>query len=270
MGKQVMTVAALLVMTAAPMPAQTSGQSEAEQVKARQNISMMEGVFERAVRNGADNLRRQVEQVMPDAAMLMGVPKVRGFRLENYGVVFDVEVPALNLSIAWIVQSMQSNSLAAGSALADLKSSINRMETGERERMAAAIRRLELALGVSATPQLQGRAGAASAFPAAQSRATVQAQSVLPPDNPNEAWTREVKAALVDAMLEYSGPLALGDNEWLAVAARDNVPADPLVPGDATDSSTVIFRVKGSDLAALHSKRLTMDEARKRVEVREY
>ena len=35
--------------------------------------------------------------------------------------------------------------------------------------------------------------------------------------------TREVKSALIDAMIENSGPLALGTDEWLTVAARDNV-----------------------------------------------
>ena len=44
-------------------------------------------------------------------------------------------------------------------------------------------------------------------------------------DNPAEGYTREVKAALIDAMIENSGPLGLGPDEWLTVAARDNVPA---------------------------------------------
>ena len=63
-------------------------------------------------------------------------------------------------------------------------------------------------------------------------------------DNPAEGYTREVKAALIDAMIEHSGPLGLGPEEWLTVAARDNVPRDPLIPGDVTDFSTIIFRVK--------------------------
>ena len=33
-------------------------------------------------------------------------------------------------------------------------------------------------------------------------------------------------------MIENSGPLALGADEWLTVAARDNVPRDPLIPSD--------------------------------------
>ena len=83
--------------------------------------------------------------------------------------------------------------------------------------------------------------------------------------DPNEAYTRAVKEALVDAMIESSGHLNLGPEEWLTVAARDNVPNDPLVPGDATDLRSVIFKIKGSDLAAFRSGQLTLDKARERV-----
>ena len=51
-------------------------------------------------------------------------------------------------------------------------------------------------------------------------------------NDPSEAYTEEVKAAVIDAMIENSGPLVLGDNEWLTVAARDNAPSDPFMPGD--------------------------------------
>jgi len=48
------------------------------------------------------------------------------------------------------------------------------------------------------------------------------------------------------------------------------VPRDPLIPGDATDFSTIIFRMKGSDLAAFRAGKVTLEEARQKVEVREY
>jgi hypothetical protein len=91
-------------------------------------------------------------------------------------------------------------------------------------------------------------------------------------DDPNEAFTREVKEALVEAMIENSGPIAIGPEEFLAVAARDNARTDRLaVPSDAaSDLHTIMIRVKGSDLAAFREGRITMDEARKRVQVREY
>jgi hypothetical protein len=39
---------------------------------------------------------------------------------------------------------------------------------------------------------------------------------------------------------------------------------------DPFDVTTIQLRIKGADLLALHAGRLTPDEARKRVEVREY
>jgi hypothetical protein len=270
MVKQFMVVALVLAGTGSTW-AQVGRTSEAEQIRVRQRISTMEGVLERAVMNGADNLLRQVETVMPDAAVLSGQPQVRGFRLDNYGVFFDVEVPALRLSIAWMVKSAQAGPQVASATLADLKAAVARMPPGERERMSVLLQRLELALGASVPgPPMASAMGLRTGAVGAATTARQPVPSPLDTDNPNEAWTREVKSALIEAMLENSNPLGIGDNEWLTVAARDNVPSDPRIPGDNTDSSTVIFRVKGSDLTAFHARRITIDEAKKRVEVTEY
>jgi hypothetical protein len=272
MLKQWMTALAL-VLLAAPAVAQAPRQSEAEQVRARQRISTMEGVLEKAVMSGADNLVRQVDSVMPNAAMLSGAPRVRGFRLDSYGVFFDVEVPALRLSFAWTVRSIQSAPRVATAALNDLRIMQARMtDRADRERIAQIIQQLELALGPTAQPPRQplrpGGVSATALAPAASAAAAAPA-AAAPPENPNEVWTHEVKTALIDAMLEYGGSLAIGDDEWLAVAARDNLPSDPLIPGESVDFSTVVFRIKGRDLAALQARRLTLDEARQRVDVRE-
>ena len=88
-------------------------------------------------------------------------------------------------------------------------------------------------------------------------------------ENPHAVYTREVKDALIQAMLEQGPTLALGPDEWLTVAARDDEPRDPLRPGDAVDLSTWMIRVKGSDLAAIRSNTLSVEDARKRVEVSE-
>jgi hypothetical protein len=272
MLKQWMATVAL-VLLAAPAFAQAPRQSEAEQVRARQRISTMEGVLEKAVLSGADNLVRQVDSVMPDAVMLSGAPKVRGFRLDNYGVFFDVEVPALRLSFAWTVRSIQSAPRVATAALNDLRIMQTTMTNRtDRERIGQIIQQLELALGSPAQgprqPMRPGGVSAAALAPSPQATPTTPT-APAPPENPNEVWTQEVKTALIDAMLEYGGSLAIGDDEWLAVAARDNLPSDPLIPGDSVDFSTVVFRIKGRDLAALQTRRLTPDEARRRVDVRE-
>ena len=79
----------------------------ADQVRSRQKISLMESVLESAVANGADSLLREVRSVLPpDALMLTGAPQARGFRLEGYGLFFDVEVPAFRRTMAWTLRTM--------------------------------------------------------------------------------------------------------------------------------------------------------------------
>jgi len=224
--------------------------SELDQVKARQRISMLEGVLERAVSNGADNMVRQMKAVMGDAPMLTGVPEVRGFRLDGYGVFFDVEVPALRLPLAWTLRYVvDGNRLAVNAALAQLRALVLEQPVPDRARLETLVRQIEQ-----------------RALPMPSAASEVDPAVVR---DPNEAYTRSVKEALVDAMLESSGPLNLAPDEWLTVAARDNVPADPLVPGDTTELNTVIFRVKGSDLSAFRSGTLTLEDARKKVEAKE-
>jgi hypothetical protein len=224
--------------------------SELDQVKARQRISMLEGVLERAVSNGADNMVRQMKAVMGDAPMLTGVPEVRGFRLDGYGVFFDVEVPALRLPLAWTLRYVvDGNRLAVNAALAQLRALVLEQPAQARERLETMVRQMEQ-----------------RALPLPSAASEVDPEVVR---DPNEAYTRSVKEALVDAMIESSGPLNLGSDEWLTVAARDNVPPNPLVPGDTTELNTVIFRIKGSDLAAFRSGTLSLGEARKKVEARE-
>jgi len=242
--RRVVTVGVVVTLWAASAGAQSPAKSaELEQIKQRQRLSLMEGVLERAVANGADNLMRQVKSVMPDVAMLTGAPEVRGFRLDGYGLFFDVEVPALRPPIAWTLRYVDGNRLAVNAALAQLRAMVLEQPVQERARLETLVRQLE-------------------------QRNVSQGPSQVDPEvvrDPNEAYTRAVKEALVDAMIESSGHLNLGPEEWLTVAARDNVPNDPLVPGDATDLKSVIFKIKGSDLAAFRSGQLTLEKARERV-----
>jgi hypothetical protein len=42
------------------------------------------------------------------------------------------------------------------------------------------------------------------------------------------------------------------------------------MPGAVDDASTIVLRVKGSDVAAFLAKKITPEEARKRVQVKEF
>jgi len=285
----------LVVGLAVVGAASTSGTAQAprasaparETEQARYNLFTMEGVLERAVEQGADRLRRQVRRIMPDMLLMSGAAEARGFRLEGYGVFFDVEVPVLRRSVAWTLRSMiEENGLAATAALQRFKSHIETIPDARlKAELQQALRRIELQVGpVPSLPGAPERAGAAPRPPrngvAAASVDSVPGPTGSPQaltaidealiTNPSEVYEREVVSALIDAMLDYSGPLGVGPDEWLTVAARDNEHRDRLMPGDAYDLMTIVLRIKGSDLAAFRGERISKEEARKRVEIREF
>ncbi|MGE0594206.1 MAG: hypothetical protein AB7G23_18680 [Vicinamibacterales bacterium] len=262
-------VTGIVIGTNGLAAAQGPPAAEAEQIKARQRISMMEGVLERAVSNGADNLIRRVRAVMPDMLMLTGNPEVRGFRLDGYGVFFDVEVPALRRTVAWTLRTMvDGNGVAAGTALAQLKAHVATVtDPRAKNTLEDALRRLELQVG-PAQPVGDDVGGAAAVTAQAGPPAAALDRALV--ERPDEAYTSEVKQALVEAMLENSGPLSLGDDEWLTVAARDNERPSSTFGPDVSDLITIVLRLKGSDLAAFRGGRLSFEEAAARVEIREF
>jgi len=252
-------------------------QSEADQVRSRQKISLMESVLESAVANGADSLMRAIRLVMPpDAMMLTGAPSARGFRLESYGLFFDVEVPAFRPSMAWTLrQLVDANGLGAAAAVNQLKAYIATVQDPrQRAALDRALRRLELQVGpVGPVPQdAAGRPGATTVSTQASTLPEPAQPQVDPAviQDPNATYTREVSVAIIDAMIENSGSLPVGENEWLTVAARDNIRPDRLVPGDTSNISSIVFRIKGSDLAAFRAGRMTLEEARTHVEVKQF
>jgi hypothetical protein len=258
---------AVVLTAAGPAFAQAPRPGGDDQVRARQQISMMNVILERAVNNGADNVLRQVSSVMPDRPMLSGAPRVDGFRLHGYGVFFHVQVPGLIPPLMWplrqIVQDTENR--AAMAALQRMRTTVETLQGREREQLQQTIRDLEATLGargrgaprgVTAATLVAGRPDAPAVDPA-----------VI--DDPQAAYTQEVKEALITAMLENNQGLSLGPDEWLTIAAHDAAPRNPLLPGDTVDLSTWMIRVKGSDLAALRTGTITREEARQRVEVHE-
>ena len=262
---------AVLTAGATPLSAQTVEQANPEQIRARQKIFMMEGVLERAVQLGVENLRRRVRAVMPDDALLQGsAPQVRGFRLEGYGVFFDVEVPSLRRSLAWSLRTMNENGAAVARDLAAMRAF---MQAIADPRARAEFDRILQRVQRQIAPQPQVTTERVSAQ--TTSPAGVLADPVPGPpadaaiDDPSEAYTQEVKASLIDAMIENSGALVIGPDEWLTVAARDNAPSDPFMPG-GQDAMTLVIRIKGSDLSAFREGQLTLEQVRQHVQVGEF
>jgi hypothetical protein len=240
---------------------------------------MMEGVLERAVQLGVDNLRRRARSVMPDDALLQGgVAQARGFPLEGYGVFFDIEVPTLRRSLAWSMRTMHDTGLALARDLAQIRSLMQSIaDPRVQAEFDRTLRRIQQQIGP--TPAVDaGQASAQGVSAIAAPTMTDQPAAAPPPasdvdqlllNDPNEAYTQEVRAALIDAMIENSGQLALADHEWLTVAARDNSASRPFMTGDP-DAVTLLLRVNGSDLSAFRAGRLTLEQMRARVQVTKF
>ena len=257
MSKGLLLAAALILAA----PATMDGQTRAGDAQRRKKIEMMEGVLAKAVRQGAEEVGRQMMSIDPTSLVLTGQARARGFILEGYGVFFDVEIPALNQSVVWSVMTMQRDAQTL-SALDAMRRVLEILPEGpDRLKLQQAFKTVEQRVApVSQQLSMQ------SDTPEKGKVAAANAGAALALADPITQYTEEVKSALIDAMLDYSAPMELGPDEWLTVAARDS--EGPLTPGEIYDASTIVLRVKGSDLAAYAADRTMRDEVRKRVEVR--
>jgi hypothetical protein len=259
------------------------------QVEARYQLAIMEDVLERAVQQGARMMGRQLQGAMPQMLLLGGDARARGFRLEGYGIFFDVDVPAMRQSVVWSWRTLDLTNAGAAGAIETLKAHLKSVsDPAQRRELDQLIRQIELQVAPSSSvaasvraENSRGREGQATVvtLPKPQPGAApppggipVVAQTpgiAVTEENPGEVYTTAVKEALIDAMLRYSQSLSIGPDEWLTVAARDRGESG-MSADDPFDVTTIQLRIKGADLLALHAGRLTPDEARTRVEVREY
>ncbi len=77
--------------------------------------------------------------------------------------------------------------------------------------------------------------------------------------DPRKEYRDTVQRHLIDVMLDYSPPMNVPADQWLAVAAR--------VTEAGQRGQVLMLRLKGSDLAALAADKSRRDEIRSRVEV---
>jgi hypothetical protein len=256
------------------------------QVEARYQLAIMADVLERAVQQGARLLSRQLP--MSQMMLLGGDARARGFRLDGFGIFFDVDVPAMRQSVVWSWRMLDLTGGGAAGAIEELKAHLKTVtDPAQRKTLDQAIRQLELQLvppgsvadsiradsaareGQATVVPMPRPQGAAPAGQPSGTQIVVAAPPVAGEENPADIYTAAVKDALMDAMLRYSQSLALGADEWLVVAARDR--GEPGVGADDPfDATTIQLRIKGADLQAFHAGRITAEEARARVEVKEY
>src|SRR5215467_11930230 len=93
--------------TGAPAPAKPAPATE-ERLR---EVKFMEDVLASAVRAGAQDLAIRIRQADPNSLIQVSTPHARGIALDGYGVLFDVDVPLMNLSIVTNLKETVVNDL---------------------------------------------------------------------------------------------------------------------------------------------------------------
>jgi hypothetical protein len=274
-------IAGVMLLVASAVAAQTTARASREQRDQRYQIGVMEGILEEAVEHGANVTRDRLKAVLTQAEMLLSEhARARGFRLDGYGIFFDVVVPTLDGTLPWSFRLLDQNNLGLYTALNELRAFVEKSSDAD---LTQALKRIELqvaalvpdptAAGPGSTPAVvsasasggAGAGGASTAAASAAPRADPPSDPIL--NDPEAAYRAEIVAALMDAMLEHSRGLGLGPNEWLVVAAKRDEDRPRIAPID-TDAQTVLIRIRGGDLSAFLAGQLTREAARERMEVR--
>jgi len=254
-------LAAVAVTLAVPAVAGAQIRQPEEQ-RRRDQIQLMEGVLSRAVRLGAEQVNRRMQSIDPTMTVITGQARARGFVLAGYGIFFDVEVPTMSASAVWSMMTVQRDVQVAAS-LDSMRRALASMPDGPKVQEAQqALQRVARQVGPLQQPRGDGTD---LAVPAAN---TVVAANNTPSvaDDPDRMYTDAVKSALIDAMVGHSLDMDLGPDEWLTVAARQS--EGPLAPNQLYEVSTIVLRVKGSDLSVYAADRTKRAEVLQKVEVR--
>jgi len=247
--------------------AQSRSAASAPDRQQRYQIAVMERVLEGAVEHGAALVRDRLKAFFPADMLLSANAQVRGFRLDGYGMFFDVSVPSLEGAIPWTFRALDQSNLDVDRALQTLRSFVESSSSGDHN-VEQALKRIELQVA-----PLSAMARAASPGPGPAGRPIAAGQAIETPpvdrvlDDPEEAYRAEIRETLMNAMLEHSRSLGIGANEWLTVAARRSDVRPRLSPVE-TDATTIIIRARGADLSAFLGGQISQEEARKRMLVR--
>jgi hypothetical protein len=91
--------------TSVPGPAKPAGLSPE-----RQNEVRRRSILVNAMNQGASDLVREMQRIDPGSvitgSVIVSPARARGIELEGYGVLFDVDVPLMNMSVVWTQRQM--------------------------------------------------------------------------------------------------------------------------------------------------------------------
>lgn len=223
-------------------------------------IRVMEQALEQAVRRGVDAVEQRLPAPIPGLIVFAGTIQARGFSVDGYGLFFDVEYPVVRRSILWSIGAIEPFDGGMAQSLANLRRRVLEMPVGPaRSALEQALRELERLT----RPPAAGRETAAGQDPPAGERAARPAPTAAA--ELEEFYHAAVQGALADALVAFGSAMpagALAGGEWLTVAARDGRGRR------AGERRTLQLRIRGLDLGALRDGRLSLEDARARVEHR--
>ena len=224
----VLTLCAMLVVVAPLVAQDGAAQQEQQQEQQFKNkLQDFESMLVNAVRHGAAAFaQRAADQIPPNVQLMSEDPQAMGFAPPT---------PDGGLMFVVVVPPVRQIAVLF---------------------MQQAPRRMS-------GPRPVGNASGANPDPMDKSP-VVSGGAGADPMNMDLIYTTMVIEALKDAMLDNSTTLPLKDNEWLTVASIDGVGPTPGAVSSPYGHTTYLS-IKGADLLALRQGKITRDDARKLV-----
>ena len=244
----------LVALSIALTPALAHAQQPSPETQPlRKQVQLMEGLLARAGAVAAETIARRLQELEPALQAFIGPSRARGFILEGHGIFFHVEVPALSGTVVWS-QMAQQRDTQIGNALNNMKRALADMpDTPSRQQALQAVAVLTRQAGpVKANANVEVAAANVS---------SLTSDAVW---DPNEEYKQEVRRELIDAILNHSLPLNVGADQWLEVGAHMSETPQ------SQRGTTLMIRVKGSDLAIFAADPARREEIRNKVEVRAF
>jgi hypothetical protein len=171
-------------------------------------------------------LNQQLRTVSPDLVLLTGAARARGYRLDGYGLFFDVQVPtALRQSMGWTVRMMRQNNQSVEQALTVFKRMVGGLQGKARDDAELALKEIELQVR---PPMMGGDSGAPGSIPPLFSVTPSVAQSQSPVSAQGGAQVSSASTLTMTAAAAESAP----------TSATPAPPAAPVAPGQPVTPAT--------------------------------
>jgi len=231
-------------------------------IESRYQLRIMERVFEQAVTDGAEQFASRIETSDPSSRInFAGTAQARGFRLDGYGVFFDVQVPMLRPSINWVFRQLNQSDLSVRLA-ADLDKVLpvlrENMRTFDDEQLMENFERAFLAFRRPLPP------GSPMGPPRTGSQRGRLARRVASEEDLQAEYAAQIATEVTAVILDNSEAILLGADDWLVVATVAS-----FSPND-TPGMKMMLKILGSDLIALRAGELSREDAIKRIETGEF